>query len=744
MDREELLTRASQACTQRLDAIRYRLGRAPSVTVRPDGGAAPRFFFDADEVPGLIDLIRDRLPDECRGIVRRAEAICRHEFDLLGYEGLDFGAGIDWHLDPVSGKRAPFLPWYNVPFLDFERVGDSKVTWELNRHQHLVVLARAYRLTGEASFAEEIGRQWRDWWQSNPYPMGTNWASALEVAFRGISWLWVKHLLSGSEGLSREQADEIDRGLALSGRHLELYLSTYFSANTHLLGEAVALFFIGLLVPGAEPARRWRERGWEVLREEARRQYLPDGLHFERSSYYHVYALDLLLHARILARRNGVEGAEELDEGLRRQLDVLAALSDRGGVFRFGDDDGGRLFDGARNRREHLLDPLATGAALFRRGDLAGLAGGLREETAWLMGADGVARFDQLSPEPEQHDSRTFRDSRMYVMSSAGPPSCRLLIGPGVAPGLVGGHAHADLLALQLCLGGEEVLVDAGTFVYVDDDGQRDRFRSTAAHNTLEVDGRGQAEPTGPFSWRGNPTALTDLWIGGEDFDLFIGHHDGYSRPAERLVHRRWVFSLKSGFVLVRDVVEGTGSHRLDVRWHVAAGTRLKQAAPGVHVAGRGDEAVLALITPVDDDGNVFVEQGSVSPVYGKKESRHLLRYAQEAVVPAELATVLQPVSAPAPAGELRRCPAAESDSAAVVAYTYSTSEAEHLIAFADPGTEWRLGDWKSDARFVHCTLAAGAVDPSSARVVDGSYLSCRERRYESPETAGVYWTWRS
>ena len=85
------------------------------------------------------------------------------------------------------------------------------------------------------------------------------------------------------------------------------YLSTYFSPNTHLLGEAWLYFFIGTLFPGLESAARWRQRGWKILEREAAKQVREDGFYFEQSTYYHVYALDMFLHGRILADLNGVE-----------------------------------------------------------------------------------------------------------------------------------------------------------------------------------------------------------------------------------------------------------------------------------------------------------------------------------------------------------------------------------------------------------------------------------------------------
>ena len=79
------------------------------------------------------------------------------------------------------------------------------------------------------------------------------------------------------------------------------------------------------------------------------------------------------------------------EKTLQRMLNALLLLARAGVPPSLGDDDGGRLFDPARNRAEHMLDPLATGAVLYRRGDFKSLAGGPREETLWLLGREGLA-----------------------------------------------------------------------------------------------------------------------------------------------------------------------------------------------------------------------------------------------------------------------------------------------------------------------------------------------------------------
>src|SRR5208282_1155287 len=132
------------------------------------------------------------------------------------------------------------------------------------------------------------------------------WASTLEVAFRTLSWIWVDQLLAGTTAYAEFRA-ELLAALSFHGRYIERYLSTYFSPNTHLLGEAVALLFLGALYPQFSGAGRWRESAWKIVLREAERQVRPDGVYFEQSLYYHVYALDFFLYARLLAARNGME-----------------------------------------------------------------------------------------------------------------------------------------------------------------------------------------------------------------------------------------------------------------------------------------------------------------------------------------------------------------------------------------------------------------------------------------------------
>src|SRR5207249_7956634 len=100
-------------------------------------------------------------------------------------------------------------------------------------------LAKAYRITADDRYARELKELWYDWQRKNPYPIGINWASTLEVAFRAHSWLWAAFLLEGTAADSVPFRAAMAQAIAQAAWFIERFLSTYFAPNTHLLGEGV-------------------------------------------------------------------------------------------------------------------------------------------------------------------------------------------------------------------------------------------------------------------------------------------------------------------------------------------------------------------------------------------------------------------------------------------------------------------------------------------------------------------------
>ena len=620
-------------------------------------------FFEGAATAEATARRIERIADSGQRIISIADAICRGRFDLLGYRGLDFGDPVDWHLDPISGRRAPLVHWSRLDPLDTALLGDSKVVWELNRHQWLLYLGQAYRLTGDERYAEVFVRQVQAWMQANPAGMGINWASSLEVAFRLISWCWALALFEGSQALSAELLAKVVAGIGDHARHVERYLSHYFSPNTHLTGEALGLFYAGVLFPDASRARRWRVRGAEILATQCERQVLPDGVYFEQSTCYQRYTAEIYLHFLILAARSGIGVPNLVAHRLQRLLDFLVTIRRPDGSMPLvGDADGGWLLPLTPRAPDDVRGVFSVAAAFFGRSDYAWAAGGLAPEAVWLLGSSGATVAEVLTQTPPPAmPSQIFSNGGYAIMRSGWERDAHQLVfdvGPLGCP-ISGGHGHADLLSIQCSVFGEPYLVDPGMYCYAVHPEWRDFFRSTAAHSTIRVDGQEQAVPSGPFKWQARPRGRLRRWHSTETFDLAAAEHDAYGRLRSAVRHRRSVVFVKPRYWVVVDDLEGITEHRVELAFQFAPRKVTLDTDLWVRARGRAGRGLLLrsfALTPLEaelHEGKIAPIQGWVSDDYGQRRPAPVVVFSASTQLPLRVMTIVLPttnVLAPAPA----------------------------------------------------------------------------------------------
>lgn len=572
---DEAYVRSRQAGGKLAERLALALGR-PGARPRGRDAAVPGAFAACvPPIPGLRSprATAASLAETWSAAARReAEAILDHRYTLFGGGEFDFGAPPDWHFEPRAGVATPRRHWSRIAYLDPAVAGDKKIVWELNRQQYLMTLGRAYAYTGDERYAAAALDHMRDWTAANPPGVGINWASSLEVAYRAIAWLWTLFLVRSSPSLAPPRLAAIVAQLRRKGRHVETYLSTYFSPNTHLTGEALGLLYLGTCLPFLPEAPRWTRRGRDILARHLRRQVRPDGTYFENATYYHRYTLDIFVHAAVLAEGSGRPlDAESL--GLVEALaDALAAQIKPDGTHGFfGDDDGGRLLPLGETARNDFRPALGSAAVLFGRADLKACAGPLAEESAWLFGAPGVERYARLAERPRPSASRALPDGGVFVMRDGGGAGAnQLVVDCGPHGAMNCGHAHADALAFELVAGGRSLLMDAGTYTYTACARARRDFRSTAYHNAVTVDGHSSSEPDGPFSWSSIARCRLHEWRSTEHFDVFDGSHDGFLRLDDPVECRRSILFIKGGYWILLDRLRGARPHALAQHFHFA------------------------------------------------------------------------------------------------------------------------------------------------------------------------------
>ncbi len=609
--------------------------------------AEPSFFAGFADRDLTAGELNSRWPKAVSELVERANAIMKGRFDLLGYQDISFGDPIDWHLEPISGKRAPLVHWSRLDFLDADTAGDKKVVWELNRHQYFATLGQAYWLTEDEKYALTFVQHLDSWMDRNPPKVGINWASSLEVAFRSISWIWALYFFKDSPSLNPESFLRAWKFLYLNGRHIETYLSTYFSPNTHLTGEALGLFYLGLMLPESRDAARWREKGSAILVEQLSHHVKSDGVYFEQSSYYHRYTTDFYLHFLILLRANGMAVPGKLESKLRALLDHLMYIQRPDGTTPlFGDDDGGRLVMLERRPSNDFRETLSTGAALFQRPDYKLVAGEPSQETLWLLGVDGLRLLDGIAEREPASQSVAFEEGGYYVMRDGWTQSSNyLLLDCGPHGTLNCGHAHADALSFELAVQGRSILLDPGTYTYTGSLELRDWFRSSAAHNTLTLDLESSSVSAGPFSWQHVAQCRLLQWRTGQLFDFVKGTHDGYERLTYPASHTRSILFLKHNYWIIQDLVTSTGEHQADLWFHFDSG-----ADPLIEAVENQETIVRACDGRSELDIHVFApkgrwrrEDGWISECYGERRAARVYAFSLSGAGDMELFSFLLP-----------------------------------------------------------------------------------------------------
>jgi len=580
----------------------YRFVQPPETFIPPQ--FKPRFPLPDIQEP-VSRLANTPFAKQISDLARQIRV---HRFPLFG-SSIDIGPEIPWRRDYLSGVETGLAYFRKIPYLDARRAGDHKRIWELNRHQHLVVLAQDYRLNGEVANLTEIRAQLESWFPANPYNRGINWASALEVAFRALSWIWT-YQLAGDQFVVEFRMHWL-RELYRHGCYLERNLSFYFSPNTHLLGEAVALHALGMFFTGLPRAARWEQRGAEIMRTEMDRQVRADGSHIEQSTYYHLYATDMFLLHAILAKPDG----SYMDK-LERMVEYLHALLGPSGSLPFlGDDDGGRLFHPYGDRALFGRATIATASVVFERADWRWELDDLDSQALWWRGEKAAGR----APGEAKFGSRLFSDTGVGVLTSG---SNQVIFDAGPFGPWTAGHSHADTLSLVVRVGSDEILIDPGTFTYVGEQKWRDWFRGTEAHSTIRINKRDQATPGGPFRWADRPEVSILAWKTNETRDGIDAEcrYRGFA-------HRRSVQFQKPDTLLIVDEIEGPpGDHEIEQLWHLGSA----EARGRLTLAGEAE----------------LVDSWR-SNVFGEKHSSPMLRLRKRCTLPVRLETRID-LSAPA------------------------------------------------------------------------------------------------
>mgnify|MGYP002279991245 CR=1 FL=1 len=361
------------------------------------------------------------------------------------------------------------------------------------------------------------------WLAENPMGEGVGW-DPYPTSLRIVNW--VKWLCWSAPEVSEEIADDVRQrmvsSLAVQARWLRKRLEHHLLGN-HLIANAKALVFAGCFFDGAE-AKRWRHVGERLLRRELGEQILPDGGHFERSPMYHAIILEDLLD--IVSLNSGYP--DVIDQELVKS--IKGRLPEMVGFLRGVCHPDGEI--GFFNDAAMGMAPAPVRLVEYAK----------RLGITWVEPKRGI----------------TYWPDTGFIRLHVGEAVMLMDLG-SVGPSYLPGHAHAGTLSFELSLDGQRVIVNSGTSVYGKSP-QRHVERSTAAHNTVEINGENSSEVWGGFrvARRARVREVTTGRSTGGGY-FVEAWHDGYTRLPGQPVHRRRIELSESAIQCVDTVV---GKHR--------------------------------------------------------------------------------------------------------------------------------------------------------------------------------------
>lgn len=325
--------------------------------------------------------------------------------------------------------------------------GDQSALWNFNLHyfEYLLPLVKAWRDTGRREYLDKTIEMIEGWIDHNP--LGTNpaWAS-YTTALRIVNW--ISYFGYVCDNLEKRFRDKMLKSLHEQYAYLANHLEKDILGN-HYFEDLEGLVLASLLFKDD----RLFDRALSEFKAECREEILSDGMHFELSPMYHKIILEGMLRIAV-ALRKAERQDEEIEAYLQPMLDV--AYSFEKGLERVP------LFNDGGNNVAKSLEALSVAAQTHF---------GLQPKFKARLEKSGFYFFTRETP-----------SGSWKLIVDAGQP------GPTYIPG----HAHCDAMSFELFRNGKPVLVNCGTYAYQCK--ERAFFRSTAAHNTVMVNGIEQSQ----------------------------------------------------------------------------------------------------------------------------------------------------------------------------------------------------------------------------------------------------------
>ena len=538
------------------DFVGTQVEHLPKSFLQSHKSNGKRFFFEYGNPPKPDKSYQEK-------ILTKADEILRNRFQYFFNEYYELGAGPDWFVNPLTGKRADSSKhWCDTNFFD-RNVGDIKFIWEPSRFAWVYALVRAFAVKRDTKYVAKFWLLFESWLEANQPNMGPNYACGQECSIRLMAMCFAYYAFANDSETTSQRQTKLVLAMANHAERIEKNISFAVSTRTnHSLTEAAGLYTVGLLFPEFKSADSWLKLGKKILTEDGLKQIYEDGSYIQQAMNYHRLMLQDFLWVMRLGQLNNEPFCTELISRIAKAVEFLYQMQDEicGRVPNYGSNDGAIILP--LNTCDYLdyRPVLQSMNYLFNNTKLYE-SGPWDEDLIWLFGPDAskapikpCKRIDSLFKTGGYY---TLRNNDSWAMMRCHSFKDR--------------PSHADMLHLDLWWKGINILRDSGTYMYNCDQPWQDYFSDTASHNTITINNMSQMTKISKFMWldwtkaRFIPHKKNDSTL----LKVIQGEHYSYCRNGRNVVHRRAVLSCCNRYWLVVDDVLGDGDYQVVLNWQL-------------------------------------------------------------------------------------------------------------------------------------------------------------------------------
>lgn len=462
-------------------------------------------------------------------------------------------------------------------FLNETKSFKNEVSWEKNNgkgklwnyylhyFEYILTLIECFYLTENKKYLNKA-QSLVDSWIKETKPGDVNSWEPYTISLRLICWTHLLQVLESEntglelyDGFKEEVLSSISRQAKFLYFNLEKDL-----ANNHYTANGKALFWVGVSFPNLEESKKYFKKGVKILHSQLLKEVRNDGSQYENSTSYQLMTAKDYLEVLIYSNKNNISLPKDFKIYTEKMFDFLLAI--------LKPDKNLPLVNDSVNKYPiDVKDLLAAGALFFNRGDFKFMS----HEVAppfliKIFGEKGTKRYNGLPKKLPAIQSLILRGSNYVIMRSGWKNnSSYLLFDAGdIGPKHNSGHAHADNLNVLLYVNKEDIFVDSGTYNYKDGL-KRNYYRSTKAHNTIEIEGVNQTTFWGPF--RTGYIAKSKLIKDHLEGNVLkvAAKHDGYKRIKQKVIHEREIMWDRKQSWAIFDKLSGWGNIKGKLCYHL-------------------------------------------------------------------------------------------------------------------------------------------------------------------------------